>query len=136
MFPDTNDLISTPGRPKVQLFYHSDLLKPCRKKENILSIVVNIPEEPPLESHVLGRAKIKVDAVQAMKAMAEAAQPIGNQIKNFEEILIEYQDNFSDKPGQTEILFLKIELTAPSSLGRLESLPVLATSVELNRSRS
>lgn len=113
---DTNYVVSTPGKRKIQKVYHSNLMKPYRQRETVMSLTVNHPEEVGLEYPEIGEYSeaYSVDQVLDKAVMTSALDP--KQLEDLKALLEEFLDQFTNKPGRTDLVVHDIELTVERPL--------------------
>lgn len=109
---ETNYVVRIPGKRKQQHVYHSNLLKPYRQREVIVSMALNFPEEMPLDFPELGPVSSEEDPSRVIEEMIEKAHLEPNQKCDLRQLLREFEDRFSDKPGRTSFVVHDIELTS------------------------
>lgn len=109
---DTNYVIRLPGKRKIQQVYHCNLLKPYREREAVVCMMVNIPEEIPVELPGLASVINGEDGEPLIKELISKAQLEPEQKIELQDLLKEFQDLFVDRPGRTSVVTHDIELTS------------------------
>ncbi|KAK8769473.1 hypothetical protein V5799_014060 [Amblyomma americanum] len=110
---DVNYVVSLPGKRKAQQVYHCNLLKPYRQREAVVCMMVNVPEELPVELPGLGSVTNREDTDQVISDLIIKAPLSAEQKTELHQLLQEFQGQFSERPGRTSVLTHDIELTSP-----------------------
>lgn len=110
---DTNYALKVPGRRKEVRIYHCNLMKPYVERHGVVNLTLKEPEE--IQSEFDGFTKtsdseISLEEVVAFSVGAEALKP--EQVQELKELLRQYLDRFSHRPGRTELITHEIELTS------------------------
>ncbi|XP_029832045.3 uncharacterized protein LOC115316745 [Ixodes scapularis] len=108
---DVNYVVSTPGKRKIQKVYHSNLMKPYRQRETVMSLTVNHPEEVSLEFPEISETPIACSVEQVLEKAVVSADLEPRQLGDLKALLGEFIDQFQSKPGITDLVVHDIELT-------------------------
>lgn len=107
----TNYVVQLPGKRKLCKIYHANLLKPYRQRESIVNLTVNAPEEVSVEIPELEKdlPDFSVDEIERMSCCAQSLN--SDQASDLREVIAEFRDLFSRRPGRTNLVTHDIELT-------------------------
>lgn len=108
---DTNYVVSTSGKRRIQKVYHSNLMKLYKQRETVMGLTVNHPEEVSFECPEVGRSEggFTVEQVIEKAVMVSALEP--RQLVDMKALIGEFQDIFAGKLGRTDLVVHDIELT-------------------------
>lgn len=108
---DTNYLVTSPGKRKEVVIYHSNLMKPFVERTEIVSIALNEPEEVAIPIPPIPSPCSLPSTEEILNATTEGARLNEKQRTDLKEILELYKALFSPRPGKTNLLEHDIELT-------------------------
>lgn len=113
---DTNYVVKMSGRKKDIRVYHSNLMKPYRQRQAIACMALGSPDEadrdlPPSLCEV---NRTSVDEV--VRVAVDTSRVCEEQLGEIRNLLCEFQDVFSDKPGRTSLVTHDIEVISDDTV--------------------
>lgn len=109
---DTNYALRMPGRGNKVKIYHCNLMKPYVGRGEVVSMILNTPEEMAGDLPSLGtdmRTERSVDEILSLSANKGVLEK--QQVEDLRAVLGEFRDRFSGRPGKTNLITHEIELT-------------------------
>ncbi|XP_064490382.1 uncharacterized protein LOC135401724 [Ornithodoros turicata] len=107
---ETNYAVEVGTRRKAVKVYHCNLMKPYKEREIVVNLTVNMPEEEPNEIPTIGNSKQLTTAeIVSCTRVGEGLEEF--QVRDVEDIIADFQDIFSERPGRTSLVVHDIELT-------------------------
>ncbi|XP_064484714.1 uncharacterized protein LOC135396973 [Ornithodoros turicata] len=109
---DTTYMVEFRGRKKEVRTYHTNLMKPYIESTHVVSVALNMPEEQPAEILEWGEITSLVpNTEEIVKTVVAEGSLNDSQVDDLRELISEFGELFSDKPGKTHLICHDIELT-------------------------
>ncbi|XP_064467644.1 uncharacterized protein LOC135378518 [Ornithodoros turicata] len=110
---DTTYMVEFRGRKKEVRTYHTNLMKPYVDSTHVVSVALNAPEEQPAEILEWGEIRSVAPGIdETLKSVVKGGNLSEPQLNDLRELIGEFKQLFSDKPGKTDMICHDIELNS------------------------